>query len=194
MPTQMCFLCAASTIMLDRADDGGIELLVERRHGSVAAVDGHQVLDQVVRADAQEVHLCGDLLGHHRGARDLDHDADLDLRVEGNPFALQFLLCLARRTPGRDGPPAMVETMGNMMRTLLRTLARRMRPELGEEEVRTVEQHADAAPAEERVLFVVRVGRELVAADVERPEDDRMRDRRLPATLRVDLVLLSSVG
>ena len=53
----------------------------------VTPVDRQRVLDQVVRADGEEVHPLGQKIGAQGGARHLDHRADLHLFVVGNaPF------------------------------------------------------------------------------------------------------------
>ena len=49
-----------------------------------AEAEGH--LRQVVRAEAEEVRLLGDLVGRERGARDLDHRADVVLHVHASIF------------------------------------------------------------------------------------------------------------
>src|SRR6266849_4233566 len=59
------------------AQHGGVERLVERRHLAVAAVDGEEVLDQVVGPDGEEVDLADELVGERHRRRHLDHHAHL---------------------------------------------------------------------------------------------------------------------
>lgn len=57
-----------------------VVIRAEELRGVVAAeAEGH--LRQVVRAEAEEVRFLGDLIGRERGARDLDHGADVVLHV-----------------------------------------------------------------------------------------------------------------
>ena len=68
---------------------GLVDLLVvviaEELTGVIAAeAEGH--LRQVIRAEAEEVRLLGDLVGRERGARDLDHRADVVLHVHASIF------------------------------------------------------------------------------------------------------------
>ena len=67
------------------------------------------------------------------------------------------------------------------------------RAELHLEQLRLVEAHADRAPAEERIRLVREsAGRQLVAADVERPNHDRLAAERFdhPAIRAVLLFLV----
>ncbi len=63
--------------LLDHPEHGGVERLVEIGDVFVDPVYGQGVLDQVVRADAEEIDLLGEEVGDHRGGGHLDHDADL---------------------------------------------------------------------------------------------------------------------
>ena len=69
--------------LLEHAQNHGVRRVVEVGDPVVAAVDGEQVLDEVVRADAEKVALAGQQVAGERRAGDLDHCADAELRVEG---------------------------------------------------------------------------------------------------------------
>ena len=69
----------------------------------------------------------------------------------------------------------------------------KQRANLGAEERRPVERHADRAPAERRVLFLVgaEIGQDLIAADIERAEGDgplagAVEDRLIDARLLLE--------
>ena len=66
-----------------------VQRLVERRDARVRAVDRQQVLDQVVRADAEEVDLGREQVGDHGRARHLEVHAHGDVLVEVEPVCAQ---------------------------------------------------------------------------------------------------------
>ena len=49
------------------------------RERPVAPVDGERVLDEIVRADAEELGLPREHVGHDHRARDLDHHPERDV-------------------------------------------------------------------------------------------------------------------
>jgi hypothetical protein len=69
-------------------------------HGLVHPVNGQRVLDQVVGADGEEVHVLGQQIGdgHRRGH--LDHDTHLHLGVERVPSGAQLLFDLLQHLLG----------------------------------------------------------------------------------------------
>ena len=138
----------------------------------VAAVDREGVLDEIVRADAEEVHVRREERGDDSGGRGLDHDADL--HVVGVLLALVgeldlglldellHALDLADADDHRHhhcGLAVEASTQNGL--------------DLREEEVMPVEADAQRAVAEERVLLRVdvEIGQGLVAADVHRADD-----------------------
>ena len=66
----------------DQPQDGRVEGLVEVGNELVRPVDRQVILDEVVRPDAQVIHLLEEMVGHGRGRRDLDHRAEGDLLIE----------------------------------------------------------------------------------------------------------------
>ena len=61
-------------------------------HELVHPIDGQGVLDQVVGADGEKVGVLGQQIGHGHRRGHLDHDAHLELRVEGHPLGGQLPL------------------------------------------------------------------------------------------------------
>ena len=55
---------------------------VKVRDTIIAAVDRQQVLDQIVGPDAEEIAAPCQQIRGHRGARDLDHRADVHIGIK----------------------------------------------------------------------------------------------------------------
>ncbi len=160
---------------LDEPQDGGVERVVEMRDLGVAPVDRKRVLDEVVRADAEEVDVGGKERGDDGGGGCLDHDANL--YVIGILFALvgeldfrlldEFLhaLDLADADDHRHHHGGFAVESRTQDRFDLR-----------QEEVVPVEADAQCTVTEERVLLGidVEVGERLVPADVHRTDDADM--------------------
>ena len=66
MGTSILFACAFSTVLLDHSHHGGMEGFVEVGDVFVDPVDGEGILDQVIRADAEEIDLFGENVRYHR--------------------------------------------------------------------------------------------------------------------------------
>src|SRR5581483_849484 len=180
--------------VVDGGQDGGMQRLVEPRDLAIVAIDREEVLDQVVRADREEVDLPDELRRERDRGRDLDHHADRHRGVEVASLLAQLLLRLLEQLlhlpdllDARDHREEHPDpTRGGHAED---------RAQLHLEEFRHLERDADRAPAEERVLLPreAHVPRILVRADVERP------DRERPALhaaddAHVELVLLLLVG
>ncbi len=60
--------------------DRRVQRLVQIGHPIVGAVHGQRVLDEIVGADGEEVHLGGQQVRRQRGRRHLDHRADREAR------------------------------------------------------------------------------------------------------------------
>ena len=78
------------------------------------------VLDQVVRADAEEIDLLGEEVRDHRGGGHLDHNADFELFVERDPLraklvhafsqhGLRLLHLVHTRNHGKEHPQGAVD-------------------------------------------------------------------------------------
>ena len=61
---------------LQGTDDGRVHGLVEIGHVAVVAVDGHEVVDEVVRANAEKVALPCESVGDEGGGRGFHHNAE----------------------------------------------------------------------------------------------------------------------
>ena len=73
----------------------------EQSDGSVGAIGGHDVLAEIVAADAEEIHLGGQLLvTMATDCRHLDHHPHSDMFGEGDTLPPQLGLCLDKCSPG----------------------------------------------------------------------------------------------
>ena len=167
---------------------------VEARDVRVHAVDGDGVLDEVVGADGEKIHVRRKDIRADGGGGNLDHDPDGELGIEGNPLgvelvhaAFQRLACL------QDFGKAGYEREHH--RDLAVVAGAEDGAELIPEHRRAGKGNTDAAPAEERVRLRFGEGfdRQLVAARVERADDDEI-GRDLGRHPRVGLRLLGLVG
>ena len=154
--------------LLDQPEHGGRQPVHLRREPGMTAIHRQRVLGEVVGADREEVHLPGELVGQQRRRRDLDHDAGLDAgRAEPLPLLFEH---------GARRPP-LVERRDHREHDRDAAVAGRAedRAQLRAQQLRTVQQHADAALAEKRVVLARKrqVRQRLVAADVERADDQR---------------------
>ncbi len=78
MPSQRFALRACLRRVLQQAQEGRVQRVVEAGQGGVAAVDGQDILQQVVAADAEEVGRSRQQVDGERRRRRLDHNAQLD--------------------------------------------------------------------------------------------------------------------
>ena len=67
---------------VDEAEDRRVERRGEARERLARAVDGERVLHEIVRAEAEELGLAREDVGHDRRGRDLDHHAERDVLRE----------------------------------------------------------------------------------------------------------------
>ena len=88
--TGMFAAFAAFATIADQPDQRRMQRLVEVRDVLVHAIDRHRVLDEVVRADREEVALGGEQVGGQRRRRHLDHDAELDVLVERRALGVEL--------------------------------------------------------------------------------------------------------
>ena len=159
----------------------------------VDAVDRAGILDQVVCADREEIDFLRQNIRAYRRDRDLDHDAHLDVRVERDALSLEQVLGLLEHLLGvaelLDGGD---HREHDAQVAILR--GAQQRAQLGDEQVVLVETDADRAVAEERVLLLFQRERRhfLIAADVQRADDDRLARHGLASLLvGVELLLLA---
>ena len=150
----------------------GIEALGD---ALVAAVGGVEELQQVVRADRQEVDALDQLVELIEQRRHLDHGADLD------PVRQLVAVAAQMGQLALDQPLGLVEFLdrGDHREHQLEVAPAgraQQRADLGAQQARAVEAEPDRAPAERRVLLflVAHIGQHLVAADVEGAEGHRL--------------------
>jgi hypothetical protein len=158
----------------EQAEEGGSQRVVETAHLRVGAIRGDEILEEVVRADAEEIELAAQAIEQERSGRHLDHRAHGHGVVEWNAAARQALLLV-----GDHGPDPAHFVQRRHHRNHQLEAAERRGPG-GGADLTTEERfepwvHPHGAVPEERVVFSwqpeIRNG--LVAADVERADDDR---------------------
>ena len=144
--------------------------MVQIRHVGIAPIGGHQVLDQVVGADAEKVTVLGQHICHEHGRWCLDHGADLG---QGQAGLLADVL--------RQRPHLLDLSDGGDHGDHDPQLSSAVRPcphkggELGAEGILVAQAIADGSIAQERVLLLlqVQVRDVLVSAYVQGANDDR---------------------
>src|ERR1043166_9756245 len=162
--------------------------LVKMREPFVYAIDRDCVLNQIVRADAEEIHFARERGGLNGGARDLDHRAQFHAATF---FRADFLFTFLEDFFGMT---KLFET-GNHREHGLPVADRARandRAQLRFEDVDVLETKTNCPPAEKRIEFVTdidRSNRELVAAEIERANNERIRVNPL-GDFSVSLVLL----
>lgn len=120
------------------------------------SVTGQRVLSQVVGAHGKEVHQPGQLRRHEHGGGSLNHDADLGVRVEGDPFGGELI-----HHP-LAGPAALLHLPhagdhGEHDGDLTAGAGPVQRPQLGAEHLGMVETDADGPQAQGWVLLPVQM-------------------------------------
>ena len=174
-PTSIPFSFAALAVMAIRRSTPGSQRTVQVGNLLVDAVHRAGVLNQVIRADREEVNLLRQHIRADSRHRNLDHNADLDVRVEGYTFRgqhvlrlLEHLLCITHLIHRRN------HREHDTQITVLR--GTQQRAKLNQKQLRLIQANADRAVAEERILFLLQrqCGHFLVAADVQRADDNRL--------------------
>ena len=178
----------------DQAQHARMQRTIEVGNLLVDTVDRAGVLNQVVGADREEVDFLSQHVRADCGNRDLDHDTNLDIRIELRAFSrqqilglLQYLFGIADLFDRRDHREHDAQ---------IAVLSRaQQRTQLGQEQVGLIQANADCAIAEERVLFLFQLQRWhfLIAADVQRTDNNRLTRHDL-AGLLISFVLLFFAG
>ena len=158
-----------------RLQHRGVQVVIQRRHMRVVAVDCQQVLGQVVGADREEVDQRRHLADLEHGGRDLDHHADLRQQhvdallahlAMGAVDQAQRLFQLLQAADHRQQDAQVVQPGAGLEHGA----------HLHQEDFRVIEGDADAAPAEEGVLLLDgEIRQRLVAADIQRAHGHRLR-------------------
>ena len=121
---------------LEHPEDRRAERLAEVGHLGIVAIGRHQVLDQVIGPDRDEVGLAEDRVDADRGGGNFDHDPGLDVLAEGTPsrrrlsrVSLTSLLIMQQLFQGRDH--------GEEHRDLAVPARAEDRPDLGDQQLRS---------------------------------------------------------
>ena len=141
----------------------------------VQPVHRQRVLDQIVGADAEEFYAPRERIGGQHRRRDFNHGADFQAVVEGDIPGAQFLLAFLDQ---RVGLGQLVEAGNHGIHHLDVALDRRAqnRAQLVPKNLPFLETKPDGAPAQKGIEFLRhrQVREELVAAQVQRADDDRV--------------------
>ena len=160
--------------VFEQAQYGRMDGVVQVGHVSVAAVDGHGVLDEVVGADAEEIDLFGDGVGHDGCRGHFDHDAHGDALLVGQSVVFQRLGGFGDQPFGFDDLLDMGDE-GQQDAYLSVVGGAQDRAQLGAEHLGFLQAVADGAQAQYRVLFKFgNVGHGFVAVDVQGADGDRL--------------------
>ncbi len=146
------------------------------RHALVAPVDRQRVLHEVVRADAEKLHLRRDQVRRQRGRRDFDHRADFDVGIEIRARGGQFRLALFQDRVGLVHLRRAADHRIHDPQPGIERGRPQQGPQLGLEQRRPVQAQADGAPPQERIVLRRQLarGRDLVAAEIEGADDGRL--------------------
>ena len=158
---------------------------VQAGHVLVAAVDRQRVLNQVVRADAEEIHLVA--RSDPSSSRPTAPRPSCRPSCRGRtatPSSSRSSIA-SRSTILACRSSSSVLTSGNMMLMLPVTLARRIARSCVRNMSRMLQRQPNAPQAQERIALVLGNGtaRHLVGAQVDRPHHDRLV-RASPRPLR----------
>ena len=146
----------------------------------VAAIHGQRVLHEIVGADAEEGDVVDERVGRDSAAAGVSI-----ITPSGTSCRYGDAARIELRAPPRSGalaPPHLVERDDERQHDAHVAVHRgaQQRAQLRLEQLGLVEAHPDRAPAEERIrLGRKSADRQLVAADVERANDDRPPAERL---------------
>ena len=157
-----------------------MQRLVEVRHRLVPTVNRQGVLDQIVRADGEEIDLLGQPVGDEGRRRHLDHHAQRHVGIARDPLAQEVAPHLVH-----DGSGAQVLAHAAHHREHHPHLAVRRRAEgaaeLGAEDVFALQAQPDAAQPHDGIALAPLEdgGKVLLAPEVEGADDDLVRQGRL---------------
>ncbi|MDR9274782.1 hypothetical protein FEP29_03782 [Burkholderia multivorans] len=178
----------------NQVQHGRMQRVVQMRDRVVGAVDRERVLDQVVRADRQEIEALQKQRQRDRGGRNFDHRADAHVRIVREPRVVELALRFANQVERLVDLLRMREHRDQDLHLTERRRAQD-RAQLREKHLRLGQAPANRAQPERRVrrgfvAFVERFER-LVRADVDRADRDGHALHPLDRTLvRGELLLL----
>jgi hypothetical protein len=78
-----------------------VERVVQSGHLLVGSVDGQRVLDEIVGADTDEIHVSKQPVQNPDGPRNFHHDPLVHIPIKGNPLMVKeaFFFFQDRRNP-----------------------------------------------------------------------------------------------
>ena len=166
-PVQRPCVRAARDRLLDQPQHRRRQPVHLRREPGMTAIHRERVLREIVRADRKEVHLAWRTGRPSAPPTATSTMMPASMRRHAEPLPLLF--------EHRRAPPATrraSQSSGTSPRRCRRARAED-RAQLRAQQLGTIQQHADAALAEKRIVLARhrQVRQRLVAADVERPDD-----------------------
>ena len=126
---------------------------VEVRDLFVQPIHGERVLDEIVRAEAEELHALGERVRDERGGWCLDHRAHFDLFVKRNAFLAKLDFVLSHEGIGL-GQFIQPRDHGIHDLDVADDTCSEDGAELGAENFFMLQAITDRAPAEERIHLV----------------------------------------
>ena len=173
------------------AQKGRVQHVEAPREARIAAVGRHQELEQVVRADRNEIDRLHQLLQLGEQGRHLQHGSQLHALGQQTAVALGMLNLAREVQPRRLDLRHAGDHRQHQPQRTARGRADE-RAELHPHQGRPVEGQAHGAPAESRVLLLraAEIGKHLVATDIEQTERNgplarRVHDRGVERLLRL---------
>ena len=161
---------------LEQAQDRRMRRRVEMRDSLVHPVHRDRILNEIVRADAEKIHLAREPVSRDGGARNLDHRADFCLMIESVAFALQVRLAFRQAS---QSPPQFLQPRDHREHDLHvpHGAGANDRAQLRFEDVGILETKTNGPLAQERIQLIIRAhrSRHLVAPQIKGPNDQRMR-------------------
>src|SRR5690625_2260031 len=151
--------------------------LIKMRNPIIQPIDRQQILNQILRPDAEKIRLFRELLRTKRRARNFDHAPDLHFTIEWNLFAIKLLPNLLQQ---RICLPQLFNPADHRIHHFDFTKMTRPqnRPKLILETLRKLETEPNRPKSEKRIRLVVMIRRmliDLVRTEIDRPDHNRMR-------------------
>ena len=150
--------------------------IVQVGHPLVAAIHCQGILNKIVGANAEKIHLLRQLVGHHCRRRDLAHRAHLAALVIRHAGPLQFGACLGQHGLGLQ---QFFHARYHRKHELDVSMCAGSEDgtQLNPEQVSVCQGMPDGAPTQKRIRLFrgMRRLRQFVAAQVQRAHHQRMR-------------------
>src|SRR5579864_3578619 len=169
-----------------------MQRLIQMRNSWIVAVSRQQVLDKIICADREEIHLRDEPRRERYSRWHLDHNPDRDIWVMFEAFLVQLGLRL-RQEFAR--PAQLLEARDHREHDpdVMTGGGAQNRAQLNFEDTRHLERNPDRAPSEEWVFLAryAQVWRIFVCADIKRADRNRAIPHRVQhAVVKRELLLL----